>query len=71
MNKPITKAELDALDLELQNATARCSMCPRLIADHRQLVELLRIHHGTYPCVCLPGGTRCKVGEYLRQWEGK
>jgi len=132
MNKPITKAELDALELLEKAATpapweaARGTVhltfdkegnvfppdttkthgfqyggpvavvqdngtsndldfipesrnaLPRLIADHRRLVELLEEQHATcgrcqratgYTIPYTPT-TPCEAAEYLRQWEG-
>ena len=51
---------------------------PRLIADHRRLVELLEEQHATcgrcqratgYTIPYTPT-TPCEAAEYLRQWEG-
>jgi hypothetical protein len=78
MNKPITKAELDAMEMGFTNRLpVSKEYALRLIADHRRLVELFaRLKRWGAPAVLL-GLTdpehrkdHAEGAEYLRQWEG-
>ena len=72
-NKPITKAELDALELEFKGpmsappqVTAGGYDVPCLIAEHRRLADLLEICREQME---KRGLIIAEVSQYLRQWE--